>query len=168
MNNLLKNEETTSDARSRAQILVLGIGNILRKDDGVGISVIDHLREHNLPGNVMLLDGGTAGIDLLTYLEDIDRLIIVDAMFAEGDFGEIKVLAGSELRERDMFISGHYGRLSDILDMVGALWKLPETTVIGIVPRDCESYEIGLSPEIESALPRVVDLILTMVGVKAG
>lgn len=162
LNNQLINSRGTDRAGKSAHILVLGIGNILRKDDGVGISVIDGLREKHLPKNVALLDGGTAGIDLLTYLEDLDRLIIVDAIYADGKPGDIRVLAGEELRDRDIFLSGHYGRLSDILDMVGALWKRPETVIIGIVPADCESYEMGLSPEVANAVPRVTDLVLAM------
>jgi hydrogenase maturation protease len=142
--------------------LVLGVGNVLRKDDGIGIAVIDRLRESGAPAGVRILDGGTAGIDLLPYLEGLDRLIIVDALFAEGKPGEVKVFSGDDLRDRDVFLSGHYGRLSDMLDMAAALWKRPETSVIGIVPLDCESYEMGLSPEVEDAIPRALDAILGM------
>ena len=142
--------------------LILGIGSILRKDDGVGITVIDRLREHKLPAGVGLLDGGTAGIDLLSYLENLDRLIIVDALYADGKPGDIRVIAGEDLLERDIFLSGHYGRLSDMLDMVAALGKRPETTIIGIIPRDCESYEMGLSPEVADAVPRVLEMVHTM------
>jgi len=141
--------------------LILGIGNILRKDDGIGIAVIDRLRDANLPPGVQLLDGGTAGIDLLGYLEGIDRLIIIDAMHANGKPGDTLTLTGDDLRDRNIFLSGHYGSLTDILDMVGALWKRPETTIIGVIPADCESYEMGLSPEIEAAIPRIIDLIRT-------
>lgn len=157
-----KNRDREADVDPPCHTLVLGIGNLLRKDDGVGIAVIDELREQELPLGVGLLDGGTAGIDLLSYLEALDHLIIVDAMYADGKPGEVRVLAGDELRDRDIILSGHYGRLSDILDMVGALWKRPETVIIGIIPRDCESYAMGLTPEVEEAVPRVVDMIITM------
>lgn len=159
----MRNEGQEQDGISApSQTLVLGIGNILRKDDGVGVTVIDRLQEQELPPGVRLLDGGTAGIDLLTYLEGLDRLVIVDAMYAEGKPGDIKVLAGDDLRDRDIILSGHYGRLSDILDMVGALWTRPDTVIIGIIPRDCESYEMGLTPEVANAVPLVIDMILTM------
>ena len=155
-------EQEERDENAACHTLILGIGNTLRKDDGVGITVIDRLRDHELPSGVGLLDGGTAGIDLLSYLEDLDRLIIVDALYAEGNPGEIKVIAGDELKERDIFLSGHYGRLSDMLDMVGALGKRPVTTIIGIIPLDCESYEMGLSPEVEKAVPGVIEMICAL------
>jgi len=162
MNDIEEREQEPEDAATPGGTLVLGIGSTLRKDDGIGIAVIDRLRETELPKGVRLLDGGTAGIDLLGYLEGVSRLIIVDAMFGKGKPGDIMVLRGEELRERDLFISGHYGRLSDILDMVGALWTLPETTIVGIVPKDVASYEMGLSPEVAGAVEKAVELIKKM------
>lgn len=146
--------------------LVLGIGNLLRKDDGFGIHVLGRLQSADLPPQVILLDGGTAGIDLVTYLEDIDRLIIVDAVLAEGRPGDVKTLSAGDI-SGDFFIPGHYGRLADILDMTGVLWKRPDTVVVGVIPKDCESYEIGLSPEVSGAIDEVVRIItrLTLQGV---
>jgi hydrogenase maturation protease len=144
------------------RILVLGIGNLLRKDDGFGIHVLDRLQSAELPRQVLLLDGGTAGIDLVTYLEDIDRLIIVDAVIADGNPGEIRILSGEDIAGSHFFIPGHYGRLVDILDMAGALWKRPDTVVVGVIPKDCESYEIGLSHEVSGAIDEVVRIITRM------
>jgi len=155
-------QDSDEDSEPHYHTLILGIGSLLRKDDGVGIAVIDRLQERELPQGVGLLDGGTAGIDLLSYLEGLERLIIVDAMHADGKPGEVTVRHGDELRDHDIILSGHFGRVSDILDMVGALWKRPETVIIGIVPRDCESYEMGLTPEVAEAVPRVAGMILAM------
>lgn len=146
--------------------LILGIGNILRKDDGAGIRVIDHLRKQTLPPGVSVLDGGTAGIDLLTYIEGVDRLIIVDAILADGTPGDIRTLTGDAIREQDILLSGHYGRLSDMLDLAAELGKRPETLVVGIIPRDCESYEMGLSPEVAAAVEKAADMIQRMVARK--
>lgn len=162
MNSIERQDGLSEEDATTGETLVLGIGSVLRKDDGVGIVVIDRLREMELPKGVSLLDGGTAGIDLLGYLEGVSRLIIVDAMFADGNPGDILVLTGDELRDRDLFISGHYGRLSDILDMVGALWTRPETTIIGIVPKDVASYEMGLTPEVAGAVEKAVEMIKKM------
>jgi len=150
----------------RKTTLVLGIGNTLRKDDGAGIRVIELLREGALPPGVSVLDGGTAGIDLLTYIEGVDRLIIVDALLADGLPGDIRVLAGNAIKERDLFVSGHYGRLSDILDLAAELGTRPETSVVGIIPRDCDSYEMGLSPEVAAGVEKAADMIRAMVSDK--
>jgi len=143
--------------------LVLGIGNVLRKDDGAGIRVIELLRERNLPDSVRLLDGGTAGIDLLPYLEGADRIIIVDALITDSPAGTITLLAGNEVREHDVFMSGHFGRLSELLDLAAEIWTRPEAIIIGITPKDCESYEAALSPEVDEAAIRAADRIVEMV-----
>lgn len=150
---------TTSGRKST---LVLGIGNILRKDDGAGIHVIELLQKEQLPPGVDVLDGGTAGIDLLTYMEGIDRLIIVDALLADGAPGDIRILSDDAIKERDLIISGHYGRLSDILGLAAELGTRPDTTIIGIIPRDCESYEMGLSPEVAAGVEKAAEMILRM------
>ena len=76
------------------------------------------------------------------------------------------MLSGDQLTERDIFLSGHYGRLSDILDLAGELGKRPETTIVGIIPRDCESYEIGLSTEVAAAVEKAVAMIRALVSRK--
>jgi len=149
-------------ARYPLRVLVIGIGNLLRKDDGVGIHVIRKLQEMEMPRGVELLDGGTAGIDLMSYLENVDRLIIVDAFSALGRPGEFRIL-GEEDLPAGFFLSGHYGRLQDVIGIAAALWKKPKTTVIGIIPADCESYEIGLSPEVSCAVNAAVRLVTEMI-----
>jgi len=144
-------------------ILVLGIGNVLRKDDGVGIRVIELLRERKLPDHVRLLDGGTAGLDLLSYLEGANRIIIVDALLSDSPAGSITILSGDKVREHDIFMSGHFGKLSELLDLAAALWTRPETIIVGIAPQDCESYEASLSPEVDKAAIRAADQIAEMV-----
>jgi hydrogenase maturation protease len=153
----------SSKERKLKTTLVLGVGNLFRKDDGVGIHVIRGLERAGFPESVRLLDGGTAGLDLVTYMEDIDRLIIVDALISGGIPGDIKILTEEETGG-DYFLSGHLGRLSDILDMTAALWNRPETTIVGIIPADCEGYGDVLSPEVYPAVDRAVSLISEMVG----
>ncbi|MDA8082158.1 MAG: hydrogenase maturation protease [Nitrospiraceae bacterium] len=145
-------------------VLILGVGNIYRKDDGIGIHVLNRLSGMSLGEGTRLLDGGTAGIDIVSYLEGVDRLIIVDAVLTTGVPGDIRVLNGTEIAEKDLFISGHYGRISDMLDMAAALWKRPETFIVGIVPGDCESYEYGLSPELAAVQDKVAACVLRLAG----
>ena len=154
--------ETSGKDKSIYCTLILGIGNILRKDDGVGIHVINKLRAKDLPAGVKLLDGGTAGLDLLTYLEDIDRLIIVDAILADGNPGTISVLPAEKLNSGKSSFSVHSHGIADIIDMSAALWKRLEAVIIGIIPKDCESYEIGLSEEVEDSVDKAVQIIMEL------
>ena len=144
--------------------LVLGIGNLLKKDDGIGIHILNILDGMDLPEGVGLLDGGTAGIDIVPYLENIRRLIIVDALLADGAPGEIRIIQDGEIPAHGGLLAGHSGGIEDILDMAAALWNRPETTVVGVIPADCESYEIGLSPELSGIVLKAADIIIGMVG----
>jgi len=148
---------------SNSTTLVLGIGNVLRKDDGAGVRVVELLRERDLPDSVRLLDGGTAGLDLLPYLEGANRIIIVDALLSDRPAGTITVLSGDKVREHDILMSGHFGKLSELLDLAAELWTRPDTIIVGITPQDCESYEAALSPEVEKAAMRAADRIAEMV-----
>lgn len=65
--------------------VILCCGNILAAADGFGIHVLDELRKRNLPKNVELIDGGTGGLDILNYIENADKVIIVDAVSSGGD-----------------------------------------------------------------------------------
>ncbi|MBI5639469.1 MAG: hydrogenase maturation protease [Nitrospirae bacterium] len=151
----------SSNEHDLKSTLVLGVGNLLRRDDGIGIHVIRELERAGLPESVRILDGGTAGLDLVTYLEGIDRLIIVDALIADGKPGDIRILTQEQTGE-DYFLSGHLGRLGDMLDMTAVLGKRPETTIVGIIPADCEGYGETLSPELYPAVARAAGLIAQM------
>jgi hydrogenase maturation protease len=152
---------SSSKKQDLKSTLVLGVGNLFRKDDGVGIHVIRALEQACLPESVRLLDGGTAGLDLVTYMEGIDRLIIVDALISDGKPGDIKILTEEETGG-DYYLSGHLGRLTDLLDMTAALWNRPETTIVGIIPADCEGYGDVLTPEVYPSVERAVSLISKM------
>ena len=81
--------------------LVLGIGNLIMTDDGVGVKVIHLLQErYSFPGTVALLDGGTLGLDLLPHLEGVKRLVVVDAVETGGPPGTLVRLTGDEINYR--------------------------------------------------------------------
>lgn len=146
--------------------LVLGLGNLLRKDDGVGLHIIRKLEERlrvEVRPEVRILDGGTAGIDLLPYLEGIERLIVVDALLAAGRPGEIKVLSEADLPRAGRAVVGHDERIGDVLALAGALGMRPEVTVIGVIPKDCAGFGTDLSPEVGAAVEPAVGLLTRMI-----
>ena len=85
--------------------LILGIGNILLSDEGVGVRVIEHLKEHPLPKTVELVDGGTAGADLIDTLSDRQHVIIIDAANA-ADAADIAAQAGGDAQLEEMMSPG--------------------------------------------------------------
>ena len=144
---------------------VLGIGNPLCRDDGVGIRVIQAMRESGEYENVDLIDGGTAP-DLLSLLdENVARLIIVDALAGGGPPGSIhrlKILDRNISEEAPVSQHG-LGVLDSLLMMKKLGIPRPEVIVIGIEPVDT-SHGIKLSPQVESAIPAVIQAVKKEIG----
>ena len=140
-------------------VLVLGIGNILLSDEGVGVHVINRFQEtFVIPDGVEVIDGGTMGLDLMPYFEGRSHVIVVDAMCADGQKpGTIRRFSGSQvmhmLGER---ISPHQIGLSDLLACTEVDSQLPEHIVLlGIVP---ESLDTGL--EMTATIQPKVDVLV--------
>lgn len=141
------------------KIAVIGIGNILLGDEGVGVRIVEELRKGDLPENVEVHDGATSGIALLNFLEDKDKAIIVDAVRGGEEPGSIYQFSIDEALEKSEMISLHdidfvmaYQTSKDILELTD------DITVIGIEPKKIESG-IELSREIENAIPQAVGLV---------
>ena len=142
-------------------ILVLGIGNVLLTDEGIGVRALKELeRKFSFPANVELLDGGTAGIELLRHIRNRDYLIILDAMKCGQKPGTVVRVEGDEVpaafRTR---ISPHQLGLSDLLAAAMLTDELPKNLVLfGVEP---ESIDIGLelTETVESNLEKLLDAV---------
>ena len=138
-------------------ILVLGLGNILQGDDGMGVHVVRWLAEHAPNTDAVFLDGGTIGsLLLVTLLEGVDTLLVVDAMELGFKAGRVTVLQGEEMDRllvRPKASSVHEVGLGELLDMARLCGCLPaRRALLGIQP-----WEIGwsdtLSPPLAQVLP---------------
>jgi hydrogenase maturation protease len=145
----------------RSKILILGIGNILLRDEGVGIRVIEYLQQQNIPTDVELLDGGTAGADLLEHICDREMVIVIDAMQADYPPASIVRLAPEDLKPADVpELSLHSLDLQQTLAMADLLGCPPKEVVIfGIQP---EKVECGmeLTSAIQAVVPKAAKLVL--------
>ncbi len=138
--------------------MVLGIGNVLLTDEGVGVRTLNELeRRYTFSDDVELLDGGTSGIELLRHIEDHDNLIIIDCMTHDQPPGTIYKVENEDVpsvfRTR---ISPHQLGLSDLLAAAMLTSGLPETLVLfGVEP---ESVDIGLelTETVESSLDKLI------------
>lgn len=141
--------------------LILGIGNILMGDEGVGVRAVEaFIRRYRIPEGVEVIDGGTTGMGLLDLIAGRERLIIVDAVKLDAAPGTIVRLAGDAippgLRQR---ISPHQLGIGDVLAVLTVLDEAPdEVTVIGIEPADL-GFGVGLSPVIAARLDDLVAAI---------
>jgi len=144
------------------ELLVLGLGNVLCGDDGLGIAAAARLeRAFEAPEGVRVADGGTLGLTLLALLESSRQVLIVDAVRTGGAPGEAVRLAGDEVppavRER---LSPHQVGVADLIDALRLRGTYPETLILlGLVP---ETLELGLgrSAAVEEGLPRLVERIV--------
>ena len=144
------------------RILVLGIGNILLSDEGVGVHVINRLQEtFAIPDGIEIIDGGTMGLDLMPYFEGKTDVVVVDAICSDGEKpGTIRRFSGSDvmtmLGER---ISPHQIGLSDLLACTAVDTQLHENIVLlGIVPESLDT-SLDLTPTIQA---KVDDLVLLL------
>jgi hydrogenase maturation protease len=148
------------------RVLVLGIGNLVMSDDGVGVRVVQQLqREYRCAENVEILDGGTLGLDLLPKLEGIDHLIVVDAVETGREPGTCVRLAGEELPTAlETKVSAHQMGLRDLLSVARLLGHSPgEMVLIGVQPGSIE-MDTELTPEVGAMLQVLVDKVLDELG----
>lgn len=144
------------------RVVVLGVGNILLSDEGVGVRVIERLPlAYRLPPEVEIIDGGTCGMEMLEDLENLDALIMVDAIRAGKAPGTPIRLAGDAV---PVFfktkLSPHQIGLSDVLATLELVGKAPKyTTILGIQP---VSLALGmeLTPEVEEKMPELMRLVI--------
>jgi hydrogenase maturation protease len=142
------------------KILILGLGNILLGDEGVGVRIVEQLSSQSLPEEVEVIDGGTAGYELLSFLEGREKVVIVDAVKTEDQPGSVYKLDLSILEEdATMSLSLHQIGLKNVFKMASLMEINPEVTLVGIVPKDYQNYKIGLSKEVEEAIPRAMKTI---------
>lgn len=140
------------------RILVLGVGNILLKDEGVGVRVIEQLQaRYSFSPNVRLMDGGTLGIRLLDDITAADHLIVVDAVRNEQPPGTLYRLPAEELKLCVSFKNSlHQTGLLETLAYAEMLEQRPTTVVVGIEPEDITPWGTELTPTV---MARVKDLV---------
>ena len=146
----------------RTPLLILGLGNVLLEDDGIGAAAVAVLLErYQAPEGVRVLDGGTLGLSLLPYLESADAVILVDAVRADVPPGHVVRLDGDDVGPAVATrLSPHQVGVADLLD--GARWldRYPARVVLlGLVPESME-LAVGLSQRVRPALPQLVDRVV--------
>ena len=143
-------------------VLVLGIGNILLSDEGVGPYVVERLRgEYQLPDSVSIVDGGTSGMDLLDLVATHDRLLIVDCGALDAEPGTVQEFVGQAVPAFfNTRISPHQIGLSDLLAGAALIGALPtELALIAIQPLSCE-LDLELTPTGRKAADRALQVLL--------
>jgi len=143
-------------------ILVLGIGNLLMADDGIGVRVVQGLADrYRFPAGVTVLDGGTLGLDLLPRLEGVERLLVVDAVETGGKPGTMVRLTGDDIPlALETKVSPHQMGLKDLLTVASLQGHVPREMVLwGVQPASIE-LEMALTPAVAKTLPLLEEEVL--------
>lgn len=163
-----RNSRSSSEAQhksspaSRSPVLVLGVGNILLSDEGVGVRAVEAMAGLKLPDNVELLDGGTASINFLDTFANRDKVIIIDAVKGGNQPGTLYRFNPDNITvTKQQFISLHQVGLLETLTIARYLGYAPrEVVIFGIEPHKV-SPGLELSPEVTRVVPRVIELVLS-------
>ena len=137
--------------------LILGMGNLLLCDEGVGVHVARSLSRRELPPGVEVVEAGTAFLDVLPSIEKADRILLVDAMEGGAAPGTVYRVPFEQCQHPDMLASLHGLDLSRVFYMAGN-HRSPNVTVFGIEPSRIE-WGTELSPAVARVLPAVEEAI---------
>lgn len=148
--------------RPAYKTLVLGVGNKLMSDEGVGVHVIERFAErYILPGEVQVLDGGTLGLDLLFYLEGIENLLLVDAAETGREAGTMIRLEGEQVPAfMSMKISPHQMGVPDMLAAARMKDIYPERIVMWGIQPERITLDLELSPLLASKVDPLVEKLV--------
>lgn len=142
--------------------VILGVGNVLLSDEGVGIHVVQELMKMSFPPAVKVIEGGTSGFGLLNIVMETERLIVIDAVKGGGEPGTMYLF---NIKDAPDFPDGyktsvHEVGILEVVHLAGLIGNKPETTIIGVEPKSLESGMV-LSSEVGAKIPRIIELVLS-------
>jgi hydrogenase maturation protease len=149
-------------AENTERILVMGVGNPLMRDDGIGPRVVEMLLAgYKFPDNVEVVDAGTMSYMILDLFRDIDRLVIIDAVRETGlPAGTVMTMTPEEIAPNQMPHSMHDIALVDILQAADLMGTAPAAVAIGVQIDTIEEWVLELSPACEAAVPIAAAAVL--------
>ncbi|MBN1316558.1 MAG: HyaD/HybD family hydrogenase maturation endopeptidase [Anaerolineales bacterium] len=146
--------------------LVIGVGNILLSDEGVGVRVAEKLAaDFQFPDNVQILDGGTLGMDLVCYLDGVQNLLLIDAVETGREAGSLIRLEGDEVPSfLSVKISPHQVGIPDMLFAAKLTGVYPQNIVLLGVQPACMDVGLDLSPVVAGQVDTLVDQAVEQLG----
>jgi len=155
-----------------SEVVVLGLGNILMEDEGIGVHAANHLQDHyHFKPEIEIVDGGTSGLDLLTYFGPEKSILMIDAVNFDMDPGTVAKLEDDAIQAQlDPKISLHHLGLSDLISVAELVdRKAKRMTLLGIQPDSMENLDLEMTPTIQGVFDKVITnalLILEAWGVE--
>ncbi|GAB4377439.1 MAG: HyaD/HybD family hydrogenase maturation endopeptidase [Calditrichia bacterium] len=145
--------------RRMKDILILGIGNLLMGDEGIGVHVVRRLNEIG-PKDIDIVDGGTGGFHLLEFFQNYKKILLIDATIDNQPPGTVTVLRPRFSSDYPPTLTAHDIGLKDLLDAVYLLDKQSDITLFAISISPLDKMGTELSPEVENRIPEIIKRIL--------
>ena len=149
-----------SDPNSSAKTLVLGLGNVLMSDEGVGVHVVRALATHKLPCNVECLDGGTGGFILLEPMQQAERIVMIDAAADGNPIGTVTRSVPHFSRDYPPTLTAHDVGIKDLLDLFYMLDGGREVILYSITIDPVQKISLQLSAKVKQAANEAIERIL--------
>ncbi len=143
------------------KIVVIGIGNLLLMDEGIGVHIINELEKHDLPLSVKIYDGGTGGFKLIDLMHGASVVIFIDALETGKAPGAITIFKPEEVQSiyPKKKYSLHDTDLMQVIKMIDLLENPPEIEIVGIQPKTI-NYGTTLSKELADSMPDIINTVL--------
>lgn len=144
-------------------VLILGIGNYLMGDEGVGVHVAKRLLKENLPPDVAIVDGGTGGFYLLEYFETYQNVILIDATLDNNPNGTIRLIKPHFAHDFPQAMSTHDIGLKDMVSALQLMNKMPNIHLFVVSIESLQQQGINLTPEVENIIPELIEKIKNLI-----
>jgi hydrogenase maturation protease len=139
----------------KEEILVLGIGNVLLGDEGVGVHAIRILENKAYPGHISFLDGGTGGFHLLSIFQQYKKIIMIDATLDGNKPGKVSLLKPKYAKDFPQTLSAHDIGLRDLVNSSALLGFFPEIYLVTVSISDNQPLSMELSPQVRHSLAEI-------------
>jgi hydrogenase maturation protease len=140
-------------------ILVLGIGNLLMGDEGIGVHAIEQLQKEQFPSHVHLLDGGTGGFHLLSFFQEYEPIILIDATMDGKTPGTVSLTEPRFTTDFPRTLTAHDIGLRDLVESAALVGGLPKMYLVTITIDEIRSMVTDLSPRVAQSIPKVVEAV---------
>ncbi len=144
----------------KPKVLILGIGNVLMGDEGIGVSVVNELEKTSLPAHVELLDGGVGSFLLLEPMQTAKKVILIDATIDGEKTGTVRRLRPRFSKDYPRTLTAHDIGLKDLLDTFYLLGDTPDVTLFAVSIPPLQDMTMQLSPELISIVPKIALMVI--------
>jgi len=146
----------------KARTLVMGLGNVLLQDEGIGVHTLRELENLDWPDHIDLLDGGTGGFVLLSLFQEYQRIVIIDATLSNEPQGTITIIHPKFAKDFPKSLSTHELGLKDMIESAIILGKVPEIHLITVSINPEQKMNMELTSEIKARIPEIISTVKTV------